>query len=109
MVQAFPADSDEDPYYLLKSGGMRKLADDHIWWSVFSRPIRSRFTRSQRVTVCMAMLYLFFLTNAMFYGIREERVGNPLLNIGMIGLDIYDVKILLIQHNSIYYLKFIYR
>ena len=41
-VYAVTADSPEDTSYLLKAGGMRKLADDHIWWSVFSRPVRSR-------------------------------------------------------------------
>jgi polycystin 1 len=31
--------------FLIKSGITHKFSDDHIWWSVFSRPTRSRFTR----------------------------------------------------------------
>lgn len=27
----------DDPYYLIKSNGNRKLMDDHLWLSVFSR------------------------------------------------------------------------
>lgn len=46
-VYAVTADSPEDTSYLLKAGGMRKLADDHIWWSVFSRPVRSREGREK--------------------------------------------------------------
>ena len=42
------------------------LKDDHVWWSVFSRPSRSRFTRTQRVCVSMATLYLAMLTSAMW-------------------------------------------
>jgi hypothetical protein len=39
--------------------------------------VRSRFTRAQRVTVCMATLYLFFLADAMFYGTSEETIPDP--------------------------------
>ena len=31
-----------DRGYLVKSAGTNALADDHMWWSIFSRPIRSR-------------------------------------------------------------------
>ena len=81
MAPAVPNDLVDNAYYLLKAGGNRRLADDHLWWSIFSRPIRSRFTRKERVTVCMAMMYLFFLINAMMYGGLEERVSNPIVTL----------------------------
>ena len=59
-------DGDADKFYLLRQGLFNKLKDDHIWWSVFSRPVRSRFTRVQRVAVSMAALYLTMITNAMW-------------------------------------------
>ena len=31
--------------YLIKAGRARALSDDHVWWSIFTRPIRSRFSR----------------------------------------------------------------
>jgi hypothetical protein len=37
VVHGAKEGSEEDTYYLLKAGGSRKLADDHVWWSVFSR------------------------------------------------------------------------
>ena len=39
-IHALSPDLVDDYYYLLKAGGTRRLADDHLWWSVFSRPIR---------------------------------------------------------------------
>lgn len=45
----------------------KSMADDHLWFSVFLRPPRSRFTRVQRLSSCMALLYLSMLVNAMFY------------------------------------------
>lgn len=66
-MHGFRIDSEEDKYYLMKSATANKLADEHRWWSIFLRPIRSRFTRCQRVTLCLAMTFLYFLGNAMFY------------------------------------------
>ena len=34
------------------------LSDGHLWFSVFLRPPRSRFTRMQRVSCCFALLFL---------------------------------------------------
>jgi hypothetical protein len=68
------------------------LVDDHLWWSVFSRPVRSRFTRTQRVSVCMATMYLFFLVNAMFYGSTTERqTEEPLFSAGFLKFYLSDV------------------
>ena len=47
------------------------LNDDHIFWSVFSRPVRSRFTRTQRTCVAMAALYQAMLNNALWFGARD--------------------------------------
>ena len=60
-------------------------------WSVFSRPIRSRFTRCQRVSACMALLYLSFLVNAMFYDGSTPRITDPLFALGVFGFDPVDV------------------
>ncbi|KAK4307821.1 hypothetical protein Pmani_020454 [Petrolisthes manimaculis] len=47
--------------------------------SVFLRPPRSRFTRVQRLSSCMALLYLSMLVNAMFYQkVPEDGAGGGL-------------------------------
>jgi len=87
-------DEDEPftPGFVWRSGSNRKLRDDHLWWSIFSRPVRSKFTRCQRVSTCMALLYLCFLTNAMFYDGSKARVTDPLFTVGMLGFDMKDVR-----------------
>ena len=57
--------------YLFKQGLFKFLNDDHIFWSVFSRPVRSRFTRTQRCCVAMSALYLAMLNNALWFGARD--------------------------------------
>ncbi|CAL1292788.1 unnamed protein product [Larinioides sclopetarius] len=53
--------------HLFSTTSRRNLADSHLWFSVFLRPPRSRFTRVQRVCCCMAVLCLSMLSNAMYY------------------------------------------
>lgn len=49
-----------------------KLSDDHLWLSIFSRPIRSYFTRVQRAGCCLSFLATSMITSAMFYQSRNE-------------------------------------
>ena len=44
------------------------LKQNHLWFSVFSRPPRSRYTRCQRVSAAFVSLYLSMLGNAMWFG-----------------------------------------
>lgn len=47
------------------------MADRHLWVSVVDRPANSRFTRVQRATVCVTLLYVFMGVNAMWYGVLK--------------------------------------
>ena len=49
------------------------LTDGHLWFSILSRPPRSNFTRSQRVSCCLLILLTTMLSNAMFYRVAEQR------------------------------------
>ncbi|CAG0918125.1 unnamed protein product [Notodromas monacha] len=53
--------------HLFQSTSKKNLQDGHLWFSIFMRPPRSRFTRVQRVSSCVALLYLSMLVNAMWY------------------------------------------
>ena len=52
--------------YLFKQGLFKFLNDDHILWSVFSRPVRSRFTRVQRCFACGAAVFMSMMNNAIW-------------------------------------------
>ncbi len=49
------------------------FADDNLWVSLFTRPTPSSFSRVQRLSVCLTFLFLFMITNAMFYRTDEEK------------------------------------
>nr|XP_006822225.1 PREDICTED: polycystin-1-like [Saccoglossus kowalevskii] len=49
------------------------FSERHLWFSVYERPAKSRFTRVQRVTSCFVLAFLLLALNAMYYGeIRPE-------------------------------------
>ncbi|XP_068216780.1 polycystin-1-like protein 2 [Palaemon carinicauda] len=68
--------------HLFQTTSHKNLYDGHLWFSVFARPARSRFTRVQRITACMALLYLSMVTNAMFFGVIPEEPGSGGLALG---------------------------
>ncbi|KAK7506559.1 hypothetical protein BaRGS_00002034, partial [Batillaria attramentaria] len=59
--------------HLFSSSARKKLANDHLWFSVFSRPTRSNFTRVQRISCCMSLLFLTMITNAMWFKGESEQ------------------------------------
>ena len=62
----------------------RDANQDHMWMSMFLRPVGSRYSRKQRVTVCAVFLYLSMLLNAMYYQSSSESGVNAVINVGPI-------------------------
>ena len=54
--------------YLFSKKAYRSLSDDHLWFSIFSRPPPSSFTRVQRCTCCFVLLFTAMLLNILYYG-----------------------------------------
>ncbi len=73
-LHVIPGMKDLTAFKHLFSGSVRKkLSNDHIWVSVMSRPTRSNFTRVQRVSCCVALLFLTMITNCMFFRSDSEQ------------------------------------
>ena len=53
----------------------RKIADSHLWMSVFGKACSSTFTRVQRASCCLSVLFSAMIANAMFYNISGESDG----------------------------------
>ncbi|XP_013397107.1 uncharacterized protein LOC106163933 [Lingula anatina] len=44
--------------------------DDHTWFSLFKRPSKSNFSRVQRLSVCLSILFMTMMVSCMWY--RDE-------------------------------------
>ncbi|XP_070582204.1 polycystin family receptor for egg jelly-like isoform X2 [Ptychodera flava] len=58
--------------HLFLASTRKNFSENHLWFSVVSRPTRSSFNRVQRVSCCFALLFLTMITSAMFYRDSEE-------------------------------------
>ncbi|KAA3678286.1 polycystin 1L2, partial [Paragonimus westermani] len=98
-----PVSSDQEMNKLNRSFSenlSRGLSDEHLWLSVVSRPVTSRFTRVERVACCLTLLFLTMLTSGMFYR-GEGAVKQPdLLSIGPFALSSSEVTYCLIQYHA---------
>ena len=59
----------------VRSRFARKVADSHLWMSVFGKACSSTFTRVQRASCCLSVLFSAMIANAMFYNIGGESDG----------------------------------
>lgn len=69
--------------HLFTQSVKKKFTDNHLWVSVFSRPNKSHFTRLQRISCCMSVLFCTMIANAMFYKAEPSSV-QPLVKLGPI-------------------------
>jgi hypothetical protein len=44
-----------------------QISHHHLWYSIFSHPAASRFTRVQRCTCCFVFLFLSMFLNILYY------------------------------------------
>ncbi|CAF0957173.1 unnamed protein product, partial [Didymodactylos carnosus] len=58
--------------YLMSKKTYNSMSDGHLWFSVFSRPPSTRFTRAQRCTCCFVLLFMSMLMNIMYYDQTQE-------------------------------------
>ena len=54
----------------------RKLVDSHLWLSVFCKPCSSTFTRVQRASCCLSLLFSAMIASVMFYNIGGVSDGT---------------------------------
>ncbi|XP_042202967.1 polycystic kidney disease protein 1-like 2 [Homarus americanus] len=88
MLPVASGDQKKQFRHLFDTASNKNLTDSHLWFSVFLRPPRSRFTRCQRVGSCFALLFLSMLVNAMWYERVPEQPGAGGLKLGPFSLSI---------------------
>ena len=57
--------------YLLAKRAYFSFADGHLWFSIFTRPASSPFTRVQRCTCCFVLLLFAMLLNILYHDQAE--------------------------------------
>ena len=71
--------------YLIEKQTKEKMSDGHLWFSILARPPLSSFTRTDRLTCCIVLLFLTMLMNIMYYE-QDKSVNTGALQIGPFSL-----------------------
>jgi polycystin 1L2 len=81
--------------HLFKQSVKKKFTDNHLWFSIFSRPSKSSFTRLQRLSCCISLLFCTMIANAMFYRSEENTQSKSgVLKLGPIKFTMTQVNVL---------------
>jgi hypothetical protein len=84
--------------YLLSKKVSHQISDHHLWYSIFSHPAASRFTRVQRCTCCFVFLFLSMFLNILYYDrTNASAAANSTIQLGPIALSLQQV---IITHHS---------
>lgn len=69
---------------MLIHSAARHLKENHVWFSIFFRSHRSRYTRLERTATAFALLYLAMLADLMWYGVvPEEPTDFQVINLAI--------------------------
>ncbi len=69
--------------YVLSKQAYYSMSDGHLWFSIFSRPLSSKFTRVQRCTCCFVLLFTSMLFKILYYEqLKTSTINNGDLSIG---------------------------
>lgn len=82
VIAVAGADEIKSFNHLFFSTTQKNITDSHIWFSIFIRPPKSRFTRCQRLSCCLTLLYCTMVTNAMFYEVGGSADPSSTLQLG---------------------------
>ena len=74
---------------LFSDKSKKSLTDAHLWVSVFVRLGKSHYTRLQRLSVVIAVMYLTMLVNAMWYGTEPETSTN--IELGLFSISTFQL------------------
>ncbi|CAF1188688.1 unnamed protein product, partial [Adineta ricciae] len=58
--------------YILSKQTYYNISEDHLWFSIFTRPPSNKFTRVQRCTCCFVLLLTSMLLNILYYDQKND-------------------------------------
>ncbi|CAH1253114.1 PKD1L3 [Branchiostoma lanceolatum] len=77
--------------FLFSSSVRTDLKNEHLWYSIVSRPTKSYFTRVQRLSCGLCVLYTTMVSNAMWYKTDDNLQATTTLKLGPISFTLHDL------------------
>ncbi len=77
--------------FLFEKKTKDKLSDDHLWFSIYARPLLSAFSRLDRLICCFVLLSLSMMMNILYYSGDSAEPQSDGLVIGPITITVRQV------------------
>ena len=87
--------------YLMNKQAKHYMMENHMWFSVFYRPIQSSFTRLDRVTCCFVFHYLSMLLNIIYFGVISTSSNSSKVSLNFVGVFSINLDQVLFNHSLI--------
>ena len=65
--------------HMFTSKTRKQLSDEHLWFSIVARPTLSIFSRMERLSCCLCLLFTSMIANMLFYQRTDDNSSNPLV------------------------------
>ncbi|KAH3871215.1 hypothetical protein DPMN_034409 [Dreissena polymorpha] len=75
--------------FLFWAKAKTNLTDSHIWFSIFQRPAKSNFTRVQRLTCCLSLIFCSMCASIAWYG--QAAQSDQALTVGPVKISLAGV------------------
>ena len=75
-----------DMKYLIEKQTKQNMSDGHLWFSIIARPVTSSFSRTDRLTCALVLLYLTMMMNIMYYNLDKSTSNGSAVVVGPLQL-----------------------
>jgi polycystin 1L2 len=83
--------------HMFTSRTRQQLSDEHLWFSIVARPTLSVFSRMERLSCCLCLLFTSMIANMLFYQ-RTDDSASTGLDIGPFSLSPEQVRLFHLFH-----------
>ncbi|XP_078659501.1 uncharacterized protein LOC144904454 [Branchiostoma floridae x Branchiostoma belcheri] len=84
-------EQDLSPFHLLTTKAVDSFKNEHIWLSIFFCPSGSHFSRVQRLSCGLCVVYTTMIANAMWYKTEDNLQQNNVVNLGIVSFTLHEL------------------
>ncbi|XP_019640473.1 PREDICTED: uncharacterized protein LOC109482222 [Branchiostoma belcheri] len=93
ISRILPSSTEQDlsPFHLLTTNAVDSFKNEHIWLSIFFCPSGSHFSRVQRLSCGLCVVYTTMIANAMWYKTEDNLQQNNVVNLGIVSFTLHEL------------------
>ncbi|XP_078671724.1 polycystin-1-like protein 2 [Branchiostoma floridae x Branchiostoma belcheri] len=93
ISRILPSSTEQDlsSFHLFTSKAVDGFRNEHIWLSIFFCPSGSHFSRVQRLSCGLCVVYTTMIANAMWYRTEDSLEQNNVVNLGIVSFTLHEL------------------